>query len=141
MGFNLNDNASRLFDIVMVKRHFQNGYIELPNKMISLVPCTLQHFSMTDEIARTASTLHIENWLCPPLNYSFSLQGKYTSPNMQLIEIRVNKCNDSLDPSRPCANSSTIDMYEAMFDQFTLSMNYINPLINPGDQNYRSYYI
>jgi hypothetical protein len=132
-GVNLNDNASRLFDIVMVERHYQNGLIELPNKTISLVPCTLQHFSLTDEIEKAASTLQIENWLCPPLNYSFSLQGKFTSPDMKEIEIGVYKCNDALDPSRPCANSTTIDQHELYFEQFILSLNYINPLINPGD--------
>ena len=60
---------------------------------------------------------------------------------MKLLEIRIKQCNNSKDPSRPCVSNGTLDFYEQMFEQFVVGLLHINPLINPGDQKYLSYYL
>jgi hypothetical protein len=109
MGLNLNNNTSRYFDIFMVERHFINGGMEMTNNTINMVPCTSKHFSLTDQIAQNFASLPSYQWLCPPLNYSFPVEGKYTSPSIKLLEIRVAQCNSTLDPLRPCLSNPALD--------------------------------
>ena len=106
-----------------------------------MVPCTSEHFSLTNTIKQSTSTLGIEQWMCPPIGYNFKVKGKFTSPEMNLLEVRLTKCNATKYPSRPCASDALLDVYEAAFEQFIIGLFFINPLINPGDQEYLSYYI
>lgn len=84
LGLNLNDNV-RYFDIRIVEREYMNGLYEVPPRFVDMVPCTSQHFSLTDDIRKNTANLGIESWLCPPIGYNFSLKGKYTSPDMKLL--------------------------------------------------------
>lgn len=51
---------------------------------------------------------------------------------MQYLEVRVSKCNNTLNSSRPCVNDSDIDNMISALGQFTVALFYVNPLINPG---------
>ena len=47
--------------------------------------------------------------MCPPLNYSFTVQGKFSSNYLTWLEIRVSRCGSLYNNSVPCANQSTFD--------------------------------
>ena len=47
LGMNLNDNE-RYFDITMVEREIVDGLYEYDRKFVDMVPCTTQHFSLTE---------------------------------------------------------------------------------------------
>lgn len=52
----------------------------------------------------------------------------------------MNKCNSSLEPSRPCVSDSLIDNLQMRLGQFTVGLFYVNPLINPASEDYLDYY-
>ncbi len=62
----------------MVQRKNSLG-VNAENKYVALEPCTVQHLSVTEDIKNSYDKVNAKNWLCPPLNYTFDLQGKYTS--------------------------------------------------------------
>lgn len=45
-------------------------------------------------ISRDYDRLQIDNWLCPPLNASFDLQGQYSSYLSKIGMISVTACNN-----------------------------------------------
>ena len=96
---------------------------------------------MTDQIKARYNQLGAHNWLCPPKDYNFTLQGKYTSEISQAILLNVGKCNNSIDPSRPCVNQSIIDAMQANSGRFVLNFYFVNALINPGTSQYLDYYL
>jgi hypothetical protein len=71
MGLDLNDPNERYFDISLIERVWSIGAVEVSNKSVSLVPCTEQHFAITDELKSTFHEAPAVRWLCPPLSYSF----------------------------------------------------------------------
>ena len=58
LGINLNDNI-RFFDVFLVQRTYINGMYETTPKYVQMVPCTSQHFSITDSIKQSTATLGI----------------------------------------------------------------------------------
>lgn len=61
---------------------------------------------------------------------------------MEMLELNIRKCNNSLDPSRPCVPDATIQtMQTAMGGSFTYSFFYFNPLVNAGSKEYLSHYL
>ena len=60
------------------------------------------------------------------------------------MQIVINKCNSTLDPSRPCANDTEIDtlVQQSRSGVFSTVLYSINPLINPGkSEDYVDYEI
>jgi hypothetical protein len=55
------------------------------------------------------------------------------------VVVIVSRCNNTIDPT--CANDSYYAAVENAFSTFRLNVPFINTLINPGDQDYRSYYL
>lgn len=84
LGINLNDNI-RFFDVYMVEHTYLSGTHEGTPKYVEMVPCTSQHFSVTDEIQQNTAGLDMYTWLCPPLGYNFNVKGKFTSDVMKLL--------------------------------------------------------
>lgn len=60
---------------------------------------------------------------------------------MESLQVKVSKCNDTLDPSRPCVPNTTIAELQSLVGQFIFTLYYANPLINPGSKDYLSYYL
>ena len=79
LGVNLNSPTERFFDVTMIDHNIARGNVEISKSEVSLVPCTDAHFSINEDIHSSFYSLPTFRWLCPPLNYSFSLHGKYTS--------------------------------------------------------------
>ena len=79
----------------------------------------------------------ISNRLCMPLNSSFDLYGKLSLSVVSSIAIRINRCNNTSNATRPCANSSVLDTFlSPELGVYTLSIYAVNPIINPGSTDY-----
>ena len=140
LGVNLNDPTWRYFDIQMVEV-MQVGSIFSDVRSIDMVPCTEQHFAMTDTLQGNFNTTESWRRLCPPLDSNFDIFGKLTSNVSKYVEIRVNKCNSSLNSTRTCVNQSQIDNLYSIFGDISVGLFYVNPLINPGNTEYLDYYL
>ena len=60
---------------------------------------------------------------------------------MNSIEIRVQRCDNTTNSSRVCANDSFIDFFVYWAGSVTVNVIYANPLINPGNTEYLGYYL
>ena len=69
-----------MIDQVYDSSNSLNGPID-----IGLVPCTIDHFSIDQQMRDTVNDLWFEYWLCPPLNYSVGIHGKYTSKSSSYL--------------------------------------------------------
>ncbi len=79
-------------------------------------------------------------WLCPPKDYAFPLQGKYTSQTFKYARIIVQKCGTVSDPST-CAAQSEVDAFVKDNEGVTANFYYVNPVINAGDTDYLNHYL
>jgi hypothetical protein len=115
LGLDLNDPTIRYFDFFLLANHIikgMNNSVGLTRSQVSvpLVPCTKQHFSASPDMVANFDTLLSNRWLCPPFNYAFNLYGKFTSLEMEYLQIDVRSCNSTLYPSVPCASNATLDI-------------------------------
>lgn len=84
----------------------------------------------------------MQNWLCPPVGSSMYISGSYASDVYRFINVSVNPCMDFLDPTRPCATASEVtDVFNQLNDAIRYKIYFTNPLINPGQKEYKSYYL
>lgn len=101
----LNANK-RYFDVVGVFYTYTPASTYATVTNVALVPCTIEHWSQFPEVINKYGKLQISYWLCPPINYTFDLYGKYSSDNSQQFGIEIYPCNNATDPSRPCATQA-----------------------------------
>jgi hypothetical protein len=95
---------------------------------------------MLPEFNKHFDSFGISGWLCLPLNMPIPMQGTYTSPVSYEYQINVYPCqNDTQNGT--CASQEEIDSLFSTYGNFYLTVNYVNPVINPNLQEYISYYI
>jgi hypothetical protein len=82
----------------------------------------------------------ISSWLCVPLNMPIPIQGSYMSPISYLYQINVFPCKNQTS-NDTCASQEEISNLFTAYGNFYMTVNYINPVINPNEQEYISYYI
>jgi len=85
------------------------------------------------------SKLGFDKFLCPPVGQQFHLTGKFISNIYSQISVVISRCNSTLDAT--CANDTYFTAIENQLTSFRLNVPFINTLINPGNQQYRSYYL
>lgn len=97
-------SAERYFDISLSTQVFSYG--NFVNETIhQLEPCRYEQWASVNSIgANSYEKLRLNSFLCPSRNVSVELQGKYSSEMFKLLRLRIGKCFDSTDPSRPCAS-------------------------------------
>lgn len=144
-AIDLNANQ-RYFDITLSNRvTIKNGSSRVKTKVvIPLEPCSLDHWAgVSDNITASFGTLGFDQWLCPPVNSTFTMQGKYTSDSFKYSDIKIGACteNNTLFPSTTCRSPSEVESFLNSFAQFTFNVYYINPVINAGNKDYISYYL
>ena len=83
----------------------------------------------------------MHKWLCIPLNIAPVLMGKYYSNLQTTLDIKISKCNNDTDPSRPCAPQAEIDDYLYNNGPIYFTPFFINPLINPQNKEYFKLYL
>ena len=106
-----------------------------------LEPCTKQHWGGLPEIDVLYDRVAMSTWLCLPLNKTYAVAGNYISEIQKSLDITVSKCNNATDPSRPCATPAEIEAFLRSDSQFYWTPYFMNPLINPQNDNYLTYYL
>lgn len=143
-GMNLS-SSQRYFDIVMTARaRIKNGTSTIKiSEIIELQPCSISHWSgITQNIENSYTTLDFNQWLCPSINQSIALQGKFTSNIFKFAQITVNTCsNSSLFPNTTCHSTAQLANFLQSKGQFTFNYYFVNPVLNPSDKDPVTYYL
>ena len=138
-------SSSRYFDITFTNRtSVKNGTATVKTvTTIPLSPCNIGQFSgISDSINNSFITQNFSQWLCPPTGTILPVQGKFTSQVFKYAQLTISQCTaNSLYPGTTCKTSSDISSFITNNGQFTANIYFINPVINPADNNYISYYL
>jgi hypothetical protein len=143
-GLNL-ASSIRYFDIILQNISvILNGSSTIKKTSnIQLTPCTLDQWSnITSDITKAYTKVGFSQWLCPPKDYIFELQGKYTSDIFKYVKLNINKCtNNTLFPNTICADDSVVANFISVNQGATLNFYFINPILNPGSKEFINYYL
>lgn len=77
------------------------------------------------------------NFLCPATDTTVKIQGKFTSETFQIFRLKIGKCSNKTDPSRPCVDEAIVKQ------QLVYNMNYyfMNAYVNSGTLDPVGYYM
>ncbi len=103
-----------------------------------LSACRREDWAINDDILGNFDRMNATNWLCPNINSSFFIEGKWTSVRYSYLQIDVVDCGTA-NPNATCANQSSID--HALFNIMHFSVYYVNSLVTPDAKQPISYYL
>lgn len=86
----------------------------------------------------------MDNWLCPPINTTFNLQGQYSSDLSNIGMITVTACNNYSNINNVqsvCATPDEITAYFANYTNILFGYLFSNPVLNPSQTTYIDYYL
>lgn len=108
---------------------------------VPLVPCSLSQWDgFNSQITNAYYTLNFSQWLCPPTDYVFPLQGKFTSDIFQYSRLLVLKCG-TVSNSSTCASSTEVTSFLTNNQGAIFNFYFTNTLINSGSEKYLDYYL
>jgi len=137
---NLSD-TKRYFDVTFTE-YTENYGVITNSTNIPLETCTKEYFKDYPEIANNFDRLQSGYWLCPSMNTTLSMIGKYSSETYKENYLQVSACQNSTDPARPCASAEEIQNYFAQNqDFFYFTVYFSNTQINPDSKDYLHMYI
>ncbi|CAD8200360.1 unnamed protein product [Paramecium pentaurelia] len=151
----VNFTTNPYFNITVEQRIYlrnANGTLIKQTIEIPMQPCTLERFNniflqqgldFTDQF----NFLGMNKMLCPKSNFTFQMEGTYSSESFKFIKLTVKDCktlnqtNNSLwNPI--CSSAAEKAKYLASNAQFKLQIFQINTVVNPlKPNNYKSIYI
>ena len=105
----------------------------------TLEQCTEAHLSFNEKLRTETQKLPLSNAFCAPIGAVLKLQGKIASPLFSYLKLNITRCNSTVDPT--CANNTIFSAIEAAVGSFMAGPFFINMNVNPGNQNYKEYYI
>ena len=76
--------------------------------------------------------------LCPQIGQRFSVEGKVSSSVFKDFKVSISRCNATTDPT--CAPDANFTLVQSTLNQFTLVVPLINVNINPGNEEYKTFY-
>lgn len=135
-GLNLSDSR-RYFDISLSTQVFYYGNFSHEYEQ-NLQMCEYEQWAHIADVGGSSFIKsNMTNFLCPTSNVTVELQGKFTSPVFKLLRLKIGKCNNETDPSRPCWDDATIRSRQ------TYNMNYffMNAFVNSGTLDPIGYYL
>ncbi|CAD8126583.1 unnamed protein product [Paramecium sonneborni] len=159
-----NFNTNPFFNITLRQRYYErleNGTLIKKDQFIDLIPCSLDRFQNVFQpygmnFTQQYREIGLDTWLCPQVNYSLSLKGRYTNKYFDFLKIAVNECSNQTQSNsffswKPvCASQEIVD--EWLLDQRSfrvklyLNIHFIlryitNKVINPqkGDDYIQSF--
>ena len=135
-GLDLNANTSRLFDVVLTE---QKGFRSRNTTDIVLQQCTLTDMNFNDALSQLSGRFPIQNGLCPQRNQRMTVAGSFSSDVYTTLKVELTRCNSTADVT--CANDATFATEAALFGSFQLIFAVIHANINPGSQDYKTYFI
>ncbi|CAD8116551.1 unnamed protein product [Paramecium sonneborni] len=129
-----------------------DGSLNKTTIQIPLQPCILDRFNQVVQNSgidldfnNEYHYLGMNNWLCPAQNYSFQLEGTYSSEIFKFIKIVVTECQNNSNSSHwnpQCANEQEKNDYLKKEGQFKLQFFQINTMINPQQpKDYKTMYL
>ena len=65
--------------------------------------------------------------------------GKFSSETFQFLRLQIKRCNPTTDST--CASDATFASDAATYGNFEVMMAIAQPNINPGNQEYKTYFI
>ncbi|CAD8188843.1 unnamed protein product [Paramecium pentaurelia] len=151
-----NFTQNPFFNITAVQQNstrLKNGTILKITTEINLVPCTLDRFQnifskFNIDFKTQYDLIGLSNYLCPDLNYSMKLKGRFANRDFTYIKITVSKCsNDTSQNSiytwKPvCQSEDSIKSYLANNSAFKVSLYMTNLIVNPSNpQNFIQAYL
>lgn len=131
---NLSD-SKQYFDVQMNILYLEAGSGSVAT--VELQQCTQEHWSMVPEFASHFDGFGGSSWLCLPLGAELPIQGSYTSSVNYEVLIEVFPCANKTT----CATQLEIRELFQTHGNFYLSLNYVNPVINPNSVNFMDYYL
>lgn len=138
-------SSSRYFDILLTnKTSIKNGTSTIKSTTtIPLSPCNSSQWTgVTDSIANSYKTQTFDQWLCPPTGTVIPMQGKFTSNTFKYAQLVISQCtNNSLYPGTTCKTATDVANFVKTNGPFTVNIYFINPVINPGEKEFVSYYL
>ncbi|CAD8210195.1 unnamed protein product [Paramecium pentaurelia] len=150
-----NFNSNPFFNITMVSRQYErlgNGSLSKQETLIDLVPCSVQRFQeifnpFGQNFTQQYNEIGFDTWLCPQMNYSFSLKGRYSNKFFDFVKITVSQCsNKSMTNSfyswQPiCASNEEIEQWLMQQRQYRIKIFITNQMIRPlkGDDYVQSF--
>jgi hypothetical protein len=72
---------------------------------LTLETCTKNHWQAFPNIESKFDFLGMSNWLCPPLNSSYEIQGKYSSSINKYLGVEILPCLNVSNSSFVCAST------------------------------------
>ncbi|CAD8121277.1 unnamed protein product [Paramecium sonneborni] len=150
-----NFNSNPFFNITIASRHYErlgDGTLSKVETFIDLVPCTVQRFQQIfstfgQNFTQQFHEIGLDTWLCPQINYSFTLKGRYTNKFFDFLKITVSQCNNQSQTNsfytwQPiCASNETISKWLLEQRQYRVKIYITNQMISPlkGDNFVQSY--
>ena len=108
---------------------------------VMMEPCTVDHFSASDDVIDKYSKMRGDYKLCPPLNFSSTIEGLYSTNTIKFFEIEITRCGSTFNTSVPCLNQSDLDTVFSQNGGLFADLYFVTPVINPGDADYLQYKI
>ncbi|CAD8190737.1 unnamed protein product [Paramecium octaurelia] len=150
-----NFNSNPFFNITMSARRYErqgDGSLAKEETLIDLVPCTVERFQQIfnqfgQNFTQQYNEIGLDSWLCPQLNYSFTLKGRYTNKFFDFMKITVSQCSNSSQTNsfytwQPnCASEEAISQWLMQQRQYRVKIYITNQMISPqkGDDYVQSF--
>ncbi|CAD8116549.1 unnamed protein product [Paramecium sonneborni] len=130
----------------------KNGSLIKETIEVPMQPCTLERFNNIFQLQGIDFTdqfnfLGMNKMLCPKSNFTFQMEGTYSSETFKFLKITVKNCKISDTNSNSlwnptCGSQEDKAKYLATNAQFKLQIFQINTVVNPlKPRNYKSVFI
>ncbi|CAD8143459.1 unnamed protein product [Paramecium octaurelia] len=139
-------NTNPFFNITIKARTYvrlSNGTTIKYENLTNLIPCTLDRFqkifdkydlNFTDQY----NQLGLSTWLCPDLNYSLTVGGRYSSEYLDFAKIEISDCkndtskNANLTWHPTCASKEVMDKWLSSEGSYRIRIYMTNTVVNPS---------
>ncbi|CAD8170309.1 unnamed protein product [Paramecium octaurelia] len=144
------------FNITVVQQsstRLENGTMLKTTTEINLIPCSLDRFQkvfskFNIDFKSQYYSIGLQDYLCPDLNYSMKLRGRFANREFNYIKVTVSKCNNDTSQNsiytwKPvCKSEESIQSYLQTTSAFKVSLYMTNLIVNPSSpQNFVSAYL
>ncbi|CAD8072315.1 unnamed protein product [Paramecium primaurelia] len=150
-----NFNSNPFFNITMASRRYErqgDGSLYKDETLLDLVPCTVERFQQIfnqfgQNFTQQYNEIGLDTWLCPQMNYSFTLKGRYTNNLFDFLKITVSQCSNHSQTNSfytwqpTCASNEAISQWLIQQRQYRVKIYITNQKISPqkGDDYVQSF--
>ncbi|CAD8049224.1 unnamed protein product [Paramecium primaurelia] len=139
-------NTNPFFNISIKARTYvrlSNGTTIKYENLTNLIPCTLDRFqkifdkydlNFTDQY----NQLGLSTWLCPDLNYSITVGGRYSSEYLDFAKIEITDCKNDTSKNAyltwhpTCASKDVMEKWLSSEGSYRIRIYMTNTVVNPS---------